>query len=121
MASKRQKYTETLNAAKNMVIKKPEKESSSVDSMIDDLESSIDTTKNPEPAPEPVQKERERPSAEKPSQAANKLGLKPKVYRKIRKSFTRDEDLNEKFVALAKDNGVSENEVLNRILEQFFS
>lgn len=112
MSTKREMYNQNLAAAKQMVIKKPVNDDNSVDSVINELEKPYDSAEKIKP--ETVHND----ELENVTVRGITLDLKAKEFKKVRKSFAISENLNRKFVSLAKENGVSENELMNKILEQ---
>ena len=49
-----------------------------------------------------------------------KINIPEKNNKTVRKSFIFSEKLNKRFSAIARNSGISENELINKILEQLF-
>lgn len=122
--SRREEFLKNAEKAKNINFGTTSSEKTdSVDITVAELDK-----KDPKSDPAPVvasNKQKSNPSQDIEVAIAIEDGftlqIKSKEKRTVPKSFLFYESVNEKFSALAKQSGVSENELINTILKQLFS
>ncbi len=105
--SKRNDYLSSLEKSKQKALGNIQGKTTVVDETISAFEKSIS-----------------EPTAEEKPVVLNKsfsINLKPKEAKRIHKNFLITKSINDKLVSLAKQTGVSENEIINEILKKAFA
>lgn len=103
-------------AANNGVIKERVQPKNLIDDSVGQLEALMESGKQPVKTGH----EQEIGTGTVSFQNGFKINIHAKQNKTIRKSFLFSEALNDKFSSMAKESGVSENELINKILEQIF-
>ncbi len=124
--SKRTDYLKTIEESRKKTMDSISEKTDAVDETIMDLEKTVEEkTSKPAKAAKPA---KEKPAeaveeeAKQPVKISGALALefKPKESRSVHKSILIPMSLAEKLAELSKQSGASENEIINKILENAF-
>ncbi len=122
--SKRATYMKTLEESRQKTMESITKKTDAVDETINALEEkAAESTKAPAKTvkTEPATKEDQAKTGAVKLSGSLALELKPKESRKVHKSILIPASMAEKLSALSNQSGVSENEIINQILEKAFA
>ena len=123
--SKRTDYLKTIEESRKKTMDSISEKTDAVDETINDLEKTVEEkTSKPAKAAKPA-KEKPAATEEEPKQPVKlneslTLEFKPKESRSVHKSILITSSLAEKLAELSKQSGASENEIINKILENAF-
>ena len=123
--SKRADYLKTIEESRKKTMDSISEKTDAVDETINDLEKTVEEkTSKPAKTAKPA-KEKPAATEEEPKQPVKlneslTLEFKPKESRSVHKSILITSSLAEKLAELSKQSGASENEIINKILENAF-
>ena len=123
--SKRTDYLKTIEESRKKTMDSISEKTDAVDETINDLEKTVEEkTSKPAKTAKPA-KEKPAATEEEPKQPVKlneslTLEFKPKESRSVHKSILITSSLAEKLAELSKQSGASENEIINKILENAF-
>lgn len=123
--SKRTDYLKTIEESRKKTMDSISEKTDAVDETINDLEKTVEEkTSKPAKTAKPA-KEKPAATEEEPKQPVKLNGsltleFKPKESRSVHKSILITSSLAEKLAELSKQSGASENEIINKILENAF-
>ena len=124
--SKRADYLKTIEESRKKTMDSISEKTDAVDETINDLEKTVEEkTSKPAKAEKPAKEKSETAEGEpkQPVKLSGSLALefKPKESRSVHKSILITMSLAEKLAELSKQSGASENEIINKILENAFN